>query len=61
VQAGRGGTDVVLDSDRDAEHPLHLVAQRQRVPAEVHRQRHRAGVRVDPAGDADAEGRQVAA
>ena len=52
------GTDVVLDGARHAEARLEPVAERQVVPAEVDRERHDAGQRVDPARDADADRRR---
>ena len=54
-----GGADVVLDDARATEAVLELRTERQVRPAEVDREGDGAGQRVDPAGDADAEGRDV--
>ncbi len=59
MQAGGGGPDVVLDLDRDAVTLGDQAAERELVPAEVHGEGHAARDRVDPAGDADADGHQV--
>src|SRR5438094_6329848 len=53
---GSCGPDVVLDRARHPETPLELLAQRKSVPAEIDRQRHDAGNRVDASGHADADG-----
>ena len=54
-----GGADVVLDDARATEAVLEPGAERQVLPAEVDGEGHRAGQRIDPAGDADTERRDV--
>ena len=58
VQASGGGADVVLDCDRDAVTLGDQADEREVVPAEVHGEGHAARDRVDPAGDADADGQR---
>ena len=60
MEPDRGGTGVVLDDARAAETAFE--ARRRSgevVPAEVDRERHVAGQRVDAAGHADADDRDV--
>ena len=59
MQADGGGTNVVLDDDRDADLELERVAQREVGPAEVDGKGHVAALRVDAAGDADADRLEV--
>ena len=61
VQADGGGTDVVLDDDREPELELQRVPQREVGPAEVDREGHVAALRVDAAGDADTDRDEVLA
>ena len=55
VESEGRGTDVVLEDTRPADGALELLAESQVGPAEVDRQGHRAGQRVDPARHTDAD------
>ena len=59
MQADRRGADVVLEGARPAEPASSRSRSAQVVPAEVDRERHVPVDRVDPAGDADADGGDV--
>src|SRR4029453_1146129 len=59
-EAEGGGEDVVLDDDREAEHRLESVAEREVVPAEIHGERHVASLGVHAPRHADADRLEVA-